>query len=61
MTHASYWTASDGTWLHYRDDDFTDPWQEAPLVALLRRSALTPLMRWLRESALRGMRPVLED
>jgi 3-oxoadipate enol-lactonase len=35
MTHASYWTASDGTQLHYRYDDFTDPWQEAPLVVLL--------------------------
>ena len=35
MTHASYWTASDGTQLHYRYDDFTDPWQKAPLVVLL--------------------------
>src|ERR687883_1962643 len=35
MTHASYWTASDGTKLHYRYDDFTDPWKEAPLVVLV--------------------------
>jgi len=35
MTHASYWTASDGTRLHYRYDDFTDPWKDAPLVVLL--------------------------
>jgi pimeloyl-ACP methyl ester carboxylesterase len=35
MTTASHWTASDGTRLHYRYDDFTDPWQEAPLVVLL--------------------------
>jgi pimeloyl-ACP methyl ester carboxylesterase len=35
MTHASHWTASDGTRLHYRYDDFTDPWKEAPLVVLL--------------------------
>ena len=35
MTHASYWNASDGTQLHYRHDDFTDPWKEAPLVVLL--------------------------
>ena len=35
MTHASYWTAGDGTRLHYRYDDFTDPWKEALLVVLL--------------------------
>lgn len=35
MTHASFWTASDGTRLHYLYDDFTDPWREAPLVVLL--------------------------
>jgi pimeloyl-ACP methyl ester carboxylesterase len=35
MTHATYWTASDGTRLHYQYDDFTDPWHEAPLVVLL--------------------------
>ena len=35
MTPASYWTASDGTQLCYRYDDFTDPWKEAPLVVLL--------------------------
>jgi 3-oxoadipate enol-lactonase len=35
MTPASSWTASDGTQLCYRYDDFTDPWQEAPLAVLL--------------------------
>jgi pimeloyl-ACP methyl ester carboxylesterase len=35
MTHSSYWTASDGTRLHYLYDDYTDPWKEAPLVVLL--------------------------
>jgi pimeloyl-ACP methyl ester carboxylesterase len=35
MTHAAYWTASDGTQLFYRYDDFSDPWKEAPLVVLL--------------------------
>ncbi len=35
MTHASHWTASDGTKLFYHYDDFTDPWNEAPLVVLL--------------------------
>ena len=35
MTHSSHWTASDGTQLHYRYDDFTDPWKDAPLVVLL--------------------------
>jgi 3-oxoadipate enol-lactonase len=35
MTHASYWTASDGTKLFYRYDDFTDPWKTAPLVVLV--------------------------
>ena len=35
MTITTYWTASDGTQLHYRYDDFTDPWKEAPLVVLL--------------------------
>ena len=35
MTHASYWTAGDGTQLHYRYDDFTDPWKDAPLVVLV--------------------------
>ena len=30
MTHASYWTEGDGTRLHYRYDDFTDPWKSAP-------------------------------
>ena len=35
MTISKYWTASDGTELHYRYDDFTDPWREAPLVVVL--------------------------
>jgi len=35
MTQASHWTASDGTRLHYRYHDFTDPWKEAALVVLL--------------------------
>ena len=35
MTTTLYWSASDGAQLHYRYDDFTDPWQEAPLVVLL--------------------------
>ena len=35
MTHASYWTASDGTQLFYQYDDFTDPWQQAQLVVLI--------------------------
>jgi pimeloyl-ACP methyl ester carboxylesterase len=35
MTHVSHWTASDGTQLFYRYDDFTDPWRQAPLVVLL--------------------------
>jgi 3-oxoadipate enol-lactonase len=35
MTHSSYWTASDGTQLFYRYDDFTDPWKDAPLVVLV--------------------------
>jgi 3-oxoadipate enol-lactonase len=35
MTHSSYWTASDGTRLFYRYDDFTDPWKDAPLVVLV--------------------------
>src|SRR6476469_6457120 len=35
MTIERYWTASDGTKLFYRFDDFTDPWKEAPLLILL--------------------------
>ena len=35
MTIERYWTASDGTKLFYRYDDFTDPWKEAPLAVLL--------------------------
>lgn len=35
MTIEKHWTASDGTKLFYRCDDFTDPWKEAPLVVLL--------------------------
>ena len=27
-------TAADGTELHYYEDDFTDPWREAPVVLL---------------------------
>jgi 3-oxoadipate enol-lactonase len=35
MTSEHHWTASDGTNLFYRQDDFTDPWKEAPLLVLL--------------------------
>jgi 3-oxoadipate enol-lactonase len=35
MTSEHYWTASDGTCLFYRHDDFTDPWKEAPLLLLV--------------------------
>jgi 3-oxoadipate enol-lactonase len=35
MTSEQYWTASDGTKLFLRYDDYTDPWKEAPLVVLL--------------------------
>ncbi len=35
MTSEHYWSASDGTRLFYRYDDFTDPWKDAPLVVLV--------------------------
>ena len=35
MTAEHHWTASDGTRLFYRVDDFTDPWIDAPTVVLL--------------------------
>ena len=35
MTAEHHWTASDGTRLFYRVDDFTDPWTRAPTVLLL--------------------------
>jgi len=35
MTVEQFWTASDGTRLFYRGDDFTDPWTDAPTVVLL--------------------------
>ena len=35
MTAEHYWTASDGTRLFYRADDFTDPWTDASTVVLL--------------------------
>lgn len=35
MSVEKFWSASDGTRLFYRYDDFTDPWKKAPLVVLL--------------------------
>jgi 3-oxoadipate enol-lactonase len=35
MTTEQYFTASDGAKLFFRYDDHTDPWQDAPVVALL--------------------------
>jgi 3-oxoadipate enol-lactonase len=35
MTAEHHWTASDGTRLFYRVDDFTDPWIDASTVVLL--------------------------
>lgn len=35
MTSEQYWTASDGTRLFYRYDEFTDPWNQAPLLVLV--------------------------
>jgi hypothetical protein len=35
MTAEHHWTASDGTRLFYRVDDFTDPWTEPQTVVLL--------------------------
>ena len=35
MTIERYWTASDGSKLFYRCDDFTDPWRSAPWLVLL--------------------------
>lgn len=35
MISEHYWTASDGTSLFYRYDDFTDPWKNAPVVVLV--------------------------
>ena len=35
MTAERYFTASDGTKLFYRYDDFTDPWKRAPWLVLI--------------------------
>lgn len=35
MTAERYWTASDGTKLFYRYDDFTDPRKDARLLVLI--------------------------
>ena len=45
MTHASHWTASDGTQLFYRYDDFTDPWKTAPTLLMLH-SAMSSAKRF---------------
>ena len=37
MTAEHHWTASDGTRLFYRVDDFTDPWADASTVVLLHQ------------------------
>ena len=35
MTTSHQWQASDGTYLHYCLDDFTDPWKTPECVVLM--------------------------
>ena len=51
MTHASHLTASDGTRLHYRYDDFSDPWTQAPLAFAQMEQRIPQAERIVYESA----------
>lgn len=35
MTSTNFWHASDGTKLHYLEDDFTDPWKKSETIVLI--------------------------